>query len=127
MVELGRVDISVEVSMLSSFLAMPRKGHMVAALHIMSYLKVKHDSHLILDLTYAEIDRSGFKEDGNWTAFYGDIEEAKPLNAPKPLGKEVELRIFVDSDHAGDQKNRCSRTENMIFLNMSMIDWHTKK
>ena len=31
MIELGRVDIGVEVSKLSSFLAYPRKGHMEAA------------------------------------------------------------------------------------------------
>ena len=41
MIELGRVDIGVEVSKLSSFLAYPRKGHMEAALHIMAYLRVK--------------------------------------------------------------------------------------
>ena len=36
MVKLGRVDIAVEVSHISSFLAMPCKGHMVSSLHIMS-------------------------------------------------------------------------------------------
>ena len=33
---------------------------------------------------------------------YGDIKEAVPPNAPKPRGKSVVLRCFVDSDHAGD-------------------------
>ena len=65
MVELGGVDITVEVSMLSSFLAMSRNGHMTAALHIMSYLKVKHNSCSILDPTYADINYSEFKEDSN--------------------------------------------------------------
>ena len=36
MVELGRVDISVELYQISSFLAIPRKGHMLSDLHIMS-------------------------------------------------------------------------------------------
>ena len=36
MVELGRIDIAVEVSQLSSFLAMPRQGHLVNAMYIMS-------------------------------------------------------------------------------------------
>ena len=35
--------------------------------------------------------------------------------------------MFVDSEHSGDKTNRCSRTGYMIFMNMSMIDWHTKK
>ena len=32
MVELGRVDICTEVSMLASYLAMPREGHMEAVI-----------------------------------------------------------------------------------------------
>ena len=36
MVDLGRIDISVKVSQLSSFLAIPRQSHLVNALQIMS-------------------------------------------------------------------------------------------
>ena len=35
--------------------------------------------------------------------------------------------MFVDSNHAGYKATRRSRTDYMIFINMSMIDWHTKK
>ena len=35
--------------------------------------------------------------------------------------------MFVNSEHAGDKTNRRSRTGYIIFMNMSMIDWHTKK
>ncbi len=38
MVELGRVDIAMEVSMLSSYLAFPCEGYLEASLHIMGYL-----------------------------------------------------------------------------------------
>ena len=93
----------------------------------MSYLRVKHNSRLVLDPTYAEIDYGEFNVHADWHAFYGDVEEALPPNAPQPLGKEVELRMFVDSDHAGDKATRRSCTGYMIFLNMSMIDWITKK
>ena len=127
MIELGRVDIGVEVSKLSSFLAYPRKGHMKAALHIMAYLRVKHNSSLVLDPTYVGIDYAQFNVDANWHAFYSDVKEALPPNAPEPLGKEVELHMFVDSDHAGEKTTRRSRTGYMIFINMSMIDWLTKK
>ena len=34
MVELGRVDICTEVSMMSSHLSMPRRGHLEALLHV---------------------------------------------------------------------------------------------
>ena len=100
---------------------------MLAALFIMSYLKVRHNSRICLDPTYPDIDQKKFMHDANWTAFYGDVEEAIPVNAPKPLGKGVDLRMFVDSDHAGDKTNRRSRTGYLIFLNMALISWHTKK
>ena len=38
-VELGRVDICLEVSMLSSHLALPREGHMQQVFQIFAYLK----------------------------------------------------------------------------------------
>ena len=43
MVELGCVDIAVEVSLISLFVAMPHKSHMVSALQIMSYLRIRHN------------------------------------------------------------------------------------
>ena len=103
MVEIGRIDIATEISQLSSFLAMPRRGHLVNALHVMLYLKVKHNSMLVLDPTYPDIRVDAFKTEHDWTPFYGDVEEALPPTAPKPLGKHINLRMFVDSDHAGDK------------------------
>ncbi len=38
MVDLGCIDIATEVSLLSAHSALPREGHMDAALHIMAYL-----------------------------------------------------------------------------------------
>ena len=81
----------------------------------MSYLKIKHNSRLVLDPTYPGIDMSEFKSNENCAPFYGGVQEAKPLNATNPLGKEVTLRMFVDSDHAGDKSDHCSRTGFMIF------------
>ena len=69
---------------------------------------------------------SDFKSNKNWAPFYWDVQEAKPLNAPKPLGKEVTLRMFVDSDHAGDKSDRRSKTGYILFINMATIYWHTK-
>jgi hypothetical protein len=40
-IELGRVDIATEVSLLSSHLALPRAGHLQQAYHIFGYLKAK--------------------------------------------------------------------------------------
>ena len=69
---------------------------------------------------------SDFKE-CDWKQFYGDVTEAIPPNAPEPRGKDVDLRMFVDSDHAGDRLTRCSRTGFMIFMNTALIDALSKK
>ena len=106
---------------------MPREGYLINALHIMSHLKWKHNSRLVLDPSYPDIDMSAFKSNEDWKAFYGDVKEALPPNAPKPLGKEVVLRMSVDSDRAGEKVDRRSRTGFVIFMNMAMINWHTKK
>jgi hypothetical protein len=43
-VEFGQIDIATKVSMLSSYLACPHKGHFENALHAMGYLQLKHTS-----------------------------------------------------------------------------------
>jgi hypothetical protein len=124
-VELGRIDIITEVSMLASHVALLRDGHLEALLHIFAYLDKKHSSRLVLDPTYPTIDSSVFKE-CNWNAFYGDAIEVIPPNAPVPRGKDVNLRLFVDSDHAGDQSNQRSWTGFIVLLNQAPIVWFSK-
>mgnify|MGYP000061512350 CR=1 FL=1 len=51
---------------------------------------------------------STFNTDAEWKEFYGDVTEAIPTNAPEPHGKEVDVRMMVDSDHAGDKSTRRS-------------------
>jgi len=64
----------------------------------------------VFDPTYPEID---------WSMF----AEAIPPNAPVPRGKEVEIRMFVDSDHAGDQLVIRSRSGYFVFVNSSLVAW----
>ena len=55
------------------------------------------------------------------------MTEAIPPNAPDPRVKSVDLRMWVDIDHAGDKMTRLSRTGYFIFLNTALIDWLIKK
>src|SRR6476620_3784201 len=97
MVEIGRVDIITEVSTLASHLALPREGHLDAVFHIFGYLKKRHNSRMIFDPSYPDVGVGDFQEH-DWKHFYGDVHEALPPNAPKVLGKDVDLRLYVDSD-----------------------------
>jgi hypothetical protein len=126
MVELEQIDIATKISMLLSYLACPRKGHLENALHIMGYLQLKHTSRLIFDLTHPDIDQTAFPT-FEWMEFYGDMEEAIPPDVPPPLGKDIDLRMMVDSDHAGEKRTRCSHTGFIIFCNLAHITWLSKQ
>ena len=125
-VELGRVDIITEVSTLASHLALPREGHLDALFQIYAYLKKRHNSRIILDPTYLNEPQGEFIE-CDWKEFYGNVKEPIPPNAPRPLGKEVDLRLYTDSSHADDKLTRRSRTGYFVFMNMALIDWMSKK
>jgi len=126
MVEIGRIDIDTQVSMLASHVALPRQGHMSAALHIMAYLRDHHNSRMVFDAHEPEIVKSDFKK-YDWQEFYRDAKEALPPNMPPARGRAVDLRLYVDSDHAGDKVTRRSRTGYIIYLNSAPIQWLSKK
>ena len=62
MIELGRVDMITEVNTMAGFLAMPREGHLDNVFHMFAYLKIKHNSRMVFDPSYPEIDMNDFKE-----------------------------------------------------------------
>jgi hypothetical protein len=63
----------------------------------------------------------------DWFQFYAGASEMLPPDQPEPLGKAVQMTMFVDSDHAGDKVTRRSRTGILIFLNRAPIVWLSKK
>jgi hypothetical protein len=123
-VELGRIDICGEVSMMAAYCAAPRAGHMDAVMHIFAYLKSHERSKLLLDPKYLKHEPVKAPQ---WTDFYKDAAEILPPDMPEPLGKEVQMTTFVDSDHAGDKVTRRSRTGVIVFLNSAPIVWYSKK
>jgi hypothetical protein len=124
--ELGRIDIMIEVSMLSSHNAMPREGHLDAVYYIFAYLKKHENSTMVFDDARPHIDERRFKN-VNWKDWYGDVEEAIPPNMPEPRGNSVKMLTFVDSDHAGNLATRRSQTGILIYLNKSPIVWFSKR
>ena len=129
MVELGRVDICLEVSMLSSHLALPRQGHLDQLLHMFTYLKKYHNSCLVFDPTEPDFDESAF-ERKDWTSSeFGHVDgvEEIPPNMPKPRGVGVIVSARVDADHAADTTTRRSRTGFLVYINSAPIYWMSKK
>ena len=88
MAEIGRIDIATEVSLLSSHNAYSREGHFETVLHVTGYIKIKHNYRLAMDPNYPPINNDNF-ESQDWTALYGDFQEATPINDPAPRDKVV--------------------------------------
>ena len=99
MVELGRLDIFIQVSLLSSFLVQPRQGHLEAIYYLYGYLKAHDRSTMVFDTEYINWCDDDFPEQ-DWTKFYRDVKSDFPPNAPEPKGMPVQINTFIDASHA---------------------------
>ena len=79
-VELGQVDICVEVYMMYSHVALTRQGHLGQVLHIFGYPKKHHNAEMVLDPTEPDIDMSQFEKKYWYQKIYGELTEAIPPN-----------------------------------------------
>ena len=84
MVELGRIGIFCEVSMMYSHLALPREGRLAQVFHISAYLKKQHNYALVFDPSYPDVNIDTFPKH-DWTKSYGDVNEAVPHDMPETL------------------------------------------
>ncbi len=60
-VELGRVDINVQVLMMSLHLALPRAGQLKEIYHIVAYLKAHLNTGMVFDPTPVALDTNLFE------------------------------------------------------------------
>ena len=129
MVELGRVDIYLEVSMMSSHMAMPRVGHLEQVLHIFAHLKKYHNTEMVFDPSEPVIDESQYERKDWASSEFGHIEgkQVLPPNMPQPRGLGFTRRAKVDADHAGDTVTRRSRTGFLVYINSALVYWQSKK
>jgi hypothetical protein len=125
-VEIGRLDILLETALLSSHLALPRRGHLEQVYHIFGYLKHSPRRRLYMDPDYPAIQEDRFVK-YDWTDFYKYATDPKPPNMPQPRGRAMTVHCFVDSDHAGDKVTRRSQTGILIFCNRAPVIAYSKR
>ena len=129
-IELGRVDILTEVSLLSAYQASPRRGHLEQLFHIYAFLKKRNKLTLYFDPEEPDIDKSIFQSNTPLEAFreqYRDAEEELPHKMPKPRGRPVITTAYVDASHAANKVTRRSHTGFIIFVNRAPIIWFSKR
>ena len=125
-IELGRVDILLEVALLSSHLALPRVGHLEQVYHIFGYLKTSPRRRLFFDPDHPKISEDRFQR-FDWIDFYKGAVEQLPMDAPVPRGWEVSIHCFVDASHASDKATRRSQTGILMFINKAPVIFYSKR
>jgi hypothetical protein len=128
-VELGRVDICLEVSMMSSHLVLPRVGHLEQVFHIFAHLKKYHNTEIVYDPSDPVIDEAQFDAKEWASSEFGhlDGEEELPPNMPEPRGQGFVISSKVDADHASDSVTRRSRTGFLVWINSCLVYFLSKK
>ncbi|CAJ1937556.1 unnamed protein product [Cylindrotheca closterium] len=124
LVELGRMDVCAEVSMMSLYNAMPHIGHFHAVLHLFGYLETHLSREIVMDSAYMALTDIPKSE---WHEFYPWAKEVVPPDMPEALGRAVKIVMFVDASHASNLVTRQSRTGVLILLNHAPIVWYSKK
>ena len=126
--EIGRVDILLEVSLLSQYQANPREGHLEQLLHIFGYLHRHAKVTLYLSPELPMIDYGEFRTNkDDFAEIYRDAEEAMPHRMPVPRGRNVTTTAYVDASHGANKVTRRSHTGYILFLNRAPILWYSKK
>ena len=128
-VELGRVDVYLEVAIMSQYLANPRKGHLEVVYSIFAFLKKHAKLKLVFDPKEVILDEACFSQApmDEWKEFYGDVAEQIPTDMPEPLGNPATITCFVDADHAGNVVTRRSHSGILIMMQNAPILWFSKR
>ena len=125
-VQIGRVDILLEVSLISSQLTLTRVGHIQAVYRVFGYLKQVPKRKMYFDPRKPMIYKDRLQK-FDWEDFYPDACEPIPLYMPRPSGNSMLTHCFVDANHAGDKTNRRYTEGIIIVCNRAPVIWHIKR
>ena len=127
-VEIGQVDIFLEVSLLSQYQLGPRLVHLEVLYNVFAYLKKhKYMEKLAYDLKTPEVNESAFNNNADQKDFYGDVEEELPPKMPEPRGIVVRISDSVDANHARNVVTCRSHSGIIIFVQNAQIIWFSKR
>jgi hypothetical protein len=124
-VSLGRIDVTTAVMTLSSFCAVPRKGHLKRAKQVGSYVACFKESTIrfrTLEPDYSDIPGISY----DWIRYDGAVEDI-PDDAPEPLGKFVVTTMHVDANLCHDLITGKLVSGILPWVNGTPIDWFSKK
>ena len=119
--DLGRIDIQLEVELMSQYQMNLREEHLEVLYSIYHFLWKNTKKRQVMETSTPMIDEIVFHSNYNWVEFYGDVAEDDPLRMPNPFGEPVSTSTFVDSDHASNVFTRRSHTGILLFVCNGLI------
>jgi hypothetical protein len=111
---------------MSTYMAMPREGHLQQIYRIFGYLKLHPKRKLAFDPQHPRINELRFKQ-YDWHDFYRDATEAIPGDMPAARGNIMSTHCFVDASHLSDCATRRSQTGILIFCKKAPVLWYSKR
>ena len=117
MCELGRVDILLEVNLLSQYIVSPRIKHLRQRIIIFAYLKRHTRLWIVINPDLFEIDWVSINDEANpatrakfLKSMNADSDDPDPPNMPTPLGESIHIISVCYANHAGNVITRRSQT-----------------
>ena len=130
-IELDRIHVMAEVSVLSPHQCQPREGHLEAVYCVFRYIKGNLRDilgRIFFDSKTPVIEEQLFhtSDKSVWEEFYPDAEEEIPGNDLPIRGKPIYVGCYVEAEHAGNMLIRRSHICIIIFVSNSPIIWYSK-
>ena len=112
---------------ISSFMSVPRKGHLDGLKRICLY--VSKMRHADIRIRIKELDLSALPEDPNTCdqSIYGNAREEIPNDIPKPLGKFVITTHYDNANLSHDIMIGRSVTNILHLIIKTPFDWYSKE
>ena len=74
-VEFGKINIQMEVSLISQYQASTREGHMEALYLVFHFMSNSFKKRLVMDPHEPNVDKIDFNSYADWNEFYRDMLE----------------------------------------------------
>ena len=124
--EIGKIEVLIEVSLISTHLVPPREIHLEQVLCIYGFLRIHNKMRLMFDCSYPQIISKFFKEYNRFD-LYMDANEDFPPYIPESRGHKVSISMFVDFYLAEGKSARCSQTGVLIFIHKDPTHWYSNR
>jgi hypothetical protein len=127
-VTLGRFDILIGVTTMSSFRVAPRQGHLDRLKRMYGYLKRHPDGAIRFRTGIPDHETRDTPVTFDWShSVYGDFQEELPPDMPTPRGKPFRTTTYEDANLMHCLVTGRSMTGIIHLVNQTPVQWFCKK